>query len=256
MPSAIQINAAQNIILSGGNYTQLGGGGIGIGNDANAHVTGVGLEASNVAVRDGNFSQVVGNSITAGGIRADAHHPSDSRMINSHIEISGNIFYNRSSLFSSTVLILSTYVQYSTVSHNDIYITPYSGICVGYGWGSNDAGGSSTYVNRSLYKHQPQYSIPTTMQNNLIQGNLIEGYGNSHTDLGAIYTLSKSPSTYISESYVFDSNAGYGIYTDEGPNSYSIQDNIFLSNGIWYARNGVNTANNPVTVIIANLDNR
>lgn len=246
MPSAIQISAAKNIVLSGGNYTQMGGGGIGIGNDANAHVTGVGLGANNVAVKDGYFTQVMGNSITAGGIRADAHHPSDARMTNSRIEISGNIFYNVSSLFSSTVPILATYVQNTLISHNDIYITPYSGICIGYGWGSNDAGGSSEYVNRGLYKYQPKYTTPTTLMNNRIEGNLIHGYGYSHTDLGAIYTLSKNPSTYIVENYAFDSS-GFGAYTDEGSNSYFIQNNILLSNGIWYARNGVNTANNTIT---------
>ncbi|OAG07405.1 uncharacterized protein CC84DRAFT_1242942 [Paraphaeosphaeria sporulosa] len=247
MPSAIQISAAKNIFFSGGNYTQLGAGGIGIGNDANAHITGVGLGATNVAVRDGYFSQVMGNSITAGGIRADAHHPSDNRMINSRLEISGNIFRNVSSLFSSTVPILATYIQNSLISHNDIYIAPYSGICIGYGWGSNDAGGSSEYVNRGLYKYQPQYTTPTVMQNNRIEGNLIHAYGLSHTDLGAIYTLSKSPSTYITQNYAFDSNVGFGVYTDEGSNSYIIQNNILLSSGSWYARNGVNTANNTIT---------
>ena len=247
MPSAIQISAAKNIILSGGNVTQIGAGGIGIGNDANAHVTGVGLGATNIIVKDSYFSQIMGNSITAGGIRADAHHPSDRRMLNSNIEISGNIFYNVSSLFSSTVPILATYVQSSTISHNDIYITPYSGICLGYGWGSNDAGGSSEYVKRGLYKYQPQYSTPTIMQNNRIDGNLIHGYGYSHTDLGAIYTLSKSPSTYITNNYAFDSAVGFGMYTDEGSNSYIIQNNVLLSNGAWYAQNGVNTANNTIS---------
>lgn len=246
MPSAIQISAAKNINLSGGNYTQLGAGGIGIGNDANAHVTGVGLGATKVAIKDGYFTQVMGNSITAGGIRPDSHHPSDSRMLNSRIEISGNIFYNVSSLFSSTVPILATYVQDTVISHNDINITPYSGICLGYGWGSNDAGGSSEYVNRGLYKYQPKYSDPTVMKNNRIEGNLIHGYGYSHTDLGAIYTLSKSPSTYITNNYAYDSS-GFGMYTDEGSNSYLIQKNIFLSNGQWYAQNGVNTANNTIT---------
>ncbi|EMD96315.1 hypothetical protein COCC4DRAFT_123532 [Bipolaris maydis ATCC 48331] len=246
MPSAIQISAAKNIVFSGGNYTMMGGGGVGIGNDANAHITGTGLGANNIAIKDGYFTQVMGNSITAGGIRADAHHPSDARMTNSGIEISGNIFYNVSSLFSSTVPILATYVQNSLISHNDIYITPYTGICIGYGWGSNDAGGSSEYVNRGLYKYQPKYTAPTTSMNNRIEGNLVHGYGYSHTDLGAIYTLSKSPSTYIVENYGFDSS-GFGAYTDEGSNSYLIQNNIFLSNGLWYARNGVNTANNTIT---------
>jgi hypothetical protein len=81
------------------------------------------------------------------------------------------------------------------------------------------------------------------MQNNRIEGNLIHGYGFSHTDLGAIYTLSKSPSTYIVENYALDSNIGFGLYQDEGSNSYLSQNNIMLSNGAWYAQNGVNTAN-------------
>lgn len=247
MPSAIQISAAKNIAFSGGGYTQMGGGGVGIGNDANAHMSGVGLGASNVTVKDGYFTQVMGNSITAGGIRADAHHPSDARMTNTKIEISGNIFYNVSSLFSSTVPILATYIQESLISHNDIYITPYSGICIGYGWGSNDAGGSSEYVNRGLYKYQPKYTTPTVMRDNRIEGNLIHQYGYGHTDLGGIYTLSKSPSTYIVENYAYDSPHGYGLYTDEGSNSYIVQNNLFLPNGNWYARNGVNTANNTVT---------
>ncbi|PVH97998.1 pectin lyase-like protein [Periconia macrospinosa] len=246
MPSAIQISAATNILLTGGNYTQLGGGGVGIGNDANAHLTGVGLGANNISLRNGYFTQVMGNSITAGGLRADAHHPSNPRMLNTHLTISGNIFYNVSTLFSSTVPILATYVQQTSITHNDIYLTPYSGICLGYGWGSNDAGGSSEYVNRGLYKYQPQYTTPTTMSNNLITGNLIHAYGYSHTDLGAIYTLSKSPASYIENNYAYDSNVGFGVYTDEGSNSYLIRNNVLLSGNQWYAQNGVNTANNTI----------
>lgn len=58
-----------------------------------------------------------------------------------------------------------------------------------------------------------------------------------------MYTLGKSPSTQIIENYAFDAG-GYGTYTDEGSNSYSIQRNVLLPSGIWSAVNGVNTANN------------
>jgi hypothetical protein len=37
------------------------------------------------------------------------------------------------------------------------------------------------------------------------------------------------------------------MYTDEGSNSYDIEKNVLLSSGIWYAQNGVNTANNTIT---------
>jgi hypothetical protein len=245
MQSAVQISAASNVLFTGGNFTQMGAGGVGIGNDANAHSTGIGLGATNVAIRDSFFSQVMGNSITAGGVRADAHHPSDNRMLNSQISITGNIFRNVSSLFSSTVPIFASYVQSSTISHNDLDIAPYSGICHGFGWGSNDAGGSSEYEKRGLYQYQPKYSTPTISKNNRIEGNLIHRYGLSHTDLGALYTLGKSPGTVIANNYAYDSS-GFGMYTDEGSNSYNISSNVLLSNGIWYAQNGVNTANNVI----------
>ncbi|KAJ4383110.1 hypothetical protein N0V85_008505 [Neurospora sp. IMI 360204] len=247
MPSAFQISAAKNIVLSSCTFTQLGAGGVGIGNDPNAHLSGVGLGASNVSVADGYFSQVMGNSITAGGIRADAHHPSDPRMVNSHIIIEGNIFFNNSALFSSTVNILATYIQFSTIAHNDIFTAPYSGICHGYGWGSNDAGGSGAYQNRGLYDYQPKYNTPTTMKNNTIDGNLIHNYGRTHTDLGAMYTLSRAPGTLFTNNYAYDSS-WFGIYPDEGSSNLTYINNVCFSNGNWYAPNDWdplgNTGNN------------
>lgn len=213
-----------------------------MGNDANAHISGFGLGASYVSVTDAYFSQVMGNSITAGGVRADAHHPSDSRMINTHLTFSNNIFYNVSSLYSSTVPIFVSYVQDTVVSHNDLYITPYSVICHGFGWGSNDAGGSTEYTNRGLYNFQPKYSTSTTSQNNRIDANLIHGYGLSHTDLGAIYTLSRSTGTKITNNYAYDSS-GFGLYNDEGSDGYTATGNLMLSDGIWLAQNQARPTN-------------
>lgn len=255
MPSALQISAAHNISFTGGSYSQLGSGGFGIGNDANAHLTGIGLGAKDVSVRDGYFTQVMGNSVTAGGIQIPAHHPNQTAQITSGIHVSDNVFYNTSSLFSSTVPILFTYVQYSSITQNDISHTPYSGLCVGYGWGMNDAGGSETYVDRGTYQFQPIFDTPTTAMNNLIQGNLIHDFGWSHYDLGGLYTLSKSPDTVFNENYIYDST-WYGIYTDEGSNSMIFTNNVFFSTGAngsyfgWYNPNqgyidpGMHTANN------------
>ncbi|KAL8294716.1 hypothetical protein RB597_007690 [Gaeumannomyces tritici] len=244
MPSAVQVSAASNITFVGGSYTQMGGGGVGLGNDANAHLTGVGLGAQSVSVTDGYFSQIMGNSITAGGVRADAHHPPNAAaMTNSRITIADNVFRNVSALYSSTVPIFVSYVRDSAVRHNDIFQAPYSGICHGYGWGSNDAGGSPEYVKRGLYNYQPQYSTPTVSQNNRIEANLLRQYGLSHTDLGALYTLSKSPGSSVDENYAYDSN-GFGVYNDEGSNSYAVRRNVLLCTGIWRATNGANTGNN------------
>ncbi|KAK3943404.1 hypothetical protein QBC46DRAFT_40050 [Diplogelasinospora grovesii] len=239
MPSAVQISAAQRVSFLGNNYTQLGAGGVGIGNDPNAHVSGVGLGASDVTIGSGYFTQVMGNSITAGGIQANAHYPTNSRMINTRINISNNIFFNTSALFSSTVPISASYVQYSNISHNDLFTAPYSGICIGYGWGSNDAGGSPEYQKRGLYNYQPKYTTPTTFQNVNVDANIVHRFGLSHTDLGGIYTLSKSPGSRITSNYVYDSQY-YGLYDDEGSNSYVLTNNILETKGPWSAINGQN----------------
>lgn len=255
MPGALQVSAAHNVSFTGGSYSQLGAGGFGIGSDPNAHLTGIGLGAKDISVRDAYFTQVMGNSVTAGGIQIPAHHPNETAQINSGIHISGNIFYNTSSLFSSTVPILFTYVQHGSITHNDISHTPYSGLCVGYGWGMNDAGGSETYVDRGTYQFQPIFDTPTTAMNNLIHSNLIHDFGWSHYDLGGLYTLSKSPDTVFDENYIYDST-WYGIYTDEGTNSMIFTNNVFFSTGAngsyfgWYNPNqgyidpGMHTANN------------
>ena len=55
-----------------------------------------------------------------------------------------------------------------------------------------------------------------------------------------------NPSTYIIEKYAYDST-GFGMYTDEGLNSYIISNNVFMSSGICSAVNGAGTTNNTYT---------
>ncbi|SCV50440.1 uncharacterized protein FFB14_11436 [Fusarium fujikuroi] len=224
MPSAVQVSAAHNIQFTKGTFWQLGAGGVGIGGDPNAHVTGTGYGANKVSVTGCYFTQVMGNSITAGGTNPNAHHPKDTRMINRGISIQENIFYNTSSLYPSTVPIFASYVQYSDFTNNDISQVPYSGFCIGYGWGLVDAGGSPLYQQRGTYKYWPVYDTPTTSMNNVVHGNLIQNFGNALTDLGGIYTLGKSPGTYITENHI-QSSRGYAVYTDEGTNSHLFQRN-------------------------------
>ncbi|KAJ4016159.1 hypothetical protein NW766_004349 [Fusarium irregulare] len=236
MPSAIQVSAAYNITLESCTFRELGAGGIGVANDENAHFTGVGLGANNISIDDNYFTQVMGNSITVGGIQADAHHPSQPEMLVTDIHVSNNIFNNNSVLWSSTVPILFTYTQFSSISHNDIYDHPYSGICHGYGWGSNDEGGSPEYVKRGLYDYQPLYDTPTVMKNNLIEENLIHNFGRSHTDFGGVYTLSRSPNTTVSSNFIYD--AGWqALYPDEASRNITWFNNLGFTSGKYYAPN-------------------
>src|SRR3546814_1582353 len=57
------------------------------------------------------FTDLAGGAIVAGGVRRDAHHPSDPRMINRQLTIVNNLIRSVSKDYSDNSAILSTYVD-------------------------------------------------------------------------------------------------------------------------------------------------
>ncbi|WP_426506345.1 RICIN domain-containing protein [Dactylosporangium sp. McL0621] len=242
MPAAVQVSAANNVTFDGVQFVNLGQTALGIGNDANAHASGVGLGASSITVTRSTFARGSAGAVVAGGVRADAHHPSDSRMVNRDITFSNNVVHDMGLDYRGISSFLPTYVTNATISHNEIYNMPYSGLTVGYGWGANDAGGSNDYANRGLYNYQPRYSTATTATNNRITGNYIHDIMQSMNDGGCIYTLSANPNATIDSNYCLRTNNFFGLYFDEGSRYFTATSNVFSAVGTWSTANS--NANN------------
>ena len=112
--------------------------------------------------------------------------------------------------------ILSTYADHTVITHNEVSNLAYDGIDVGWGWGTNDPGGSQDYVNRGLYAYQPIYTTPTTLKDTVVEDNLIHGTKKVFHDGGSIYNLSANPGARISGNYIYDNQHTVGLYMDEG----------------------------------------
>jgi hypothetical protein len=237
MPAAVQVSAADNITFSDSQFVNLGQTAVGIGNDANAHTSGVGLGASNITVIRSEIARNSAGGIVVGGVRADAHHPSDRRMVNRDITISNNRIHDIGVEYRGNVSVLTTYVANATMSQNEVYNMPYSGMSIGYGWGSNDAGGSDHYADRGLYNYQPRYTTPTTASNNQLIGNYVHDVMQQMTDGGCIYTLSWNPSAMINGNYCLRTNGWFGLYFDEGSRYYTATNNVFSAIGTWATAN-------------------
>jgi hypothetical protein len=262
MPAAVQVSAARNISFVGDRFVDLGSVALGIGNDDNAHQTGVGLGASTIAVTGCVFSQIAGGGIVIGGIQAKAHHPggdvpasaltsTEVAMIDKDIAVNDNLVHDVGIDYRDFAGILFTYTQGTVVSHNELYNLPYSGIATGYGWGTNDAGGNSDYKARpagDLYLYQPLYANATIAMNNAVTANYLHAMQLQMNDGGCHYNLSANPGTVVGQNYCEGKGSGlagvvWGEYEDEGSAYVTITKNVYANFG-YYVTANANAANN------------
>jgi hypothetical protein len=242
-PASIQVAASKLITFDDDTFAHLGQYALGIGNDSDANLTGAGLGTSDIRVTHCSFFDNAGGAILAGGVRRDAHHPHDPRMINRALLVSNNRIESVSKDYMDNSAILSTYVSSALILHNDISDVPYDAIDIGYGWGYVDAGGNANYrVNQHGYdfKDNLVYDTPTTHHDVVVANNKIHGAKKLFHDGGAIYNLSASLGTLITENYVFDNNQRIALYLDEGSRFITVRRNVVDDpGGTWL---NINTA--------------
>jgi hypothetical protein len=243
VPAAVQVSAATAITFSGNTFAHLGQVGLGIGNDANAHGSGIGLGASSITVDHNTFTESSGGGIVVGGVRPDAHHPSNPAMVNKDITISNNTVNGVAKDYREMAGILSTYVTHAVITHNDVANLTYDGIDVGWGWGANDAGGSQDYRNRGLYNYQPVYTTPTTLRDTVVSYNRVHATKRLMHDGGSIYNLSANPGTSIDHNHIYDNNRTVGLYLDEGSRYVTLSNNVIQDSGVWAFTNASGTNN-------------
>jgi hypothetical protein len=256
MPAAIQVSAAQQITFQGDEFSHLGQYALGVGNDDDAMISGVGLATGDIVIVANVFKDDAGGAILAGGVRRDAHHPHDPRQTNRQLVVRSNRIESVSRDYPDNSAILSTYDLGAAILHNDISDVPYDAIDIGYGWGIQDPGGNPNYRFRMHgynWKQNLVYETPTTHRDVVVANNRIHGAKKLFHDGGAIYNLSASPGTLITENYIFDNNALIGIYLDEGSRYITVRSNVVQDAGSeWLNINTVHAAF-PMRI---SLDNR
>lgn len=234
MPAAVQVSAARRITFEDNIFAHLGQYALGVGNDADATLSGVGLATGDVTVAANLFTDVAGGAILAGGVQADAHHPSDPRQTNRQLIVRSNKIQAVSEEYRDNSAILSTYVLGAVILHNDISDVPYDAIDIGFGWGIQDPGGNPSYLFRLHtydWKQNPIYQTPTTHRDVVVANNRIHGAKSYFHDGGAIYNLSASHGTLITENYISDNHAMIGIYLDEGSRYLTVRRNVVQDPG-------------------------
>ncbi len=222
LPGMITVNSADSINFIGNVVKHSGNEGISMINDViNSNITG------------NYITDIAGSGITIGhpqhvsATDTGTHekYPNGVKGICTKDSITDNLIYNVSTVpgFGGHAGITAFFVDTLSITKNQIQLTAYNGINLGWGW--------SNFPNS------------TTCKNNTVSYNrLIDTVHRLH-DTGAIYTIGQMPTTNINQNYVkgippATSGPTYGLHNDEG-SAYIIEnDNVLdIDPGVKYTIN-------------------
>ena len=186
------------------------------------------------SVWDSKIRNCIMHDLGAGGARlgvmqkaASGTNPELDGLTSGRIEVANNLIFNYGRECKSGIGILAFDVNSCKISNNEIFDGYYTGISVGWTWGS----------------------APTHTQNNKINFNKIHhlSFGEM-SDLGGIYTLGSSDGSEIAGNVISDitchNYGGWGIYNDEGSSGFSVRKNFVIraQEGGYFMHYGSNCA--------------
>ncbi len=205
LPAAIEFEAAVGCRLENCRITRLGTSGIALRRGCQNNVI-IGNEISDVG---GNGVQI---GEPAGENSPDAHDPAPenpavlvtgNRVSNNHVHHTGTDYFG-------TIGIWVGFAQHTEVAHNLMNDLPYTGISVGWDWGTRE---TSARANRIEFNH-----IHHVLQK------LADG--------GGIYTLGWQPGTVLRGNHIHDVDRLHGraeqngIFLDQGSKGYLVEGQV------------------------------
>lgn len=228
-PAAVFITAATHVGISGCRFEQLAMSGLDL-------ASGV----RDTRVEGCNFRDLGANGLQLGAFGDDGteahlpYDPADERAVVARIRIANNLIRDSANEDYGCVAIAAGFVRDTTIEHNEIDGTSYTGISLGWGW----------------------TRTPNAMARNFVRANLLKRISTRMCDSAGIYTLSAQPGSIVSENvveeitmspYVDRPDHWFYYYTDEGSAFMTVRDNWcpaekFLQNangpGVIWERNG------------------
>ncbi len=193
IPSNITLENANNVSFIGCRFENMGTTALGM-------PTGI----QNCTVEGNVFYQCSEGALT---LSSDKASTVTELSICKNNRIANNVIHEIGLDYWSAPAICVYYADTTTVTHNDIYDVPHTGISLGWGW----------------------YWTPnsTTSRNNVVSYNRIGKFLQRCRDGGGVYTLGQQPDSFVNNNYIFDQGGAYGgLYHDEGSAYFTTTDNV------------------------------
>lgn len=206
-PAAVTVAGAQHVTFTRCRFEHTGASGLDLaGAVTDATVTGC-------VFRDIGINGLVAGAFGEGGFETHLPwNPADQRLVCARLRLTNNRLADCANEDWGGVALIAGFVRETTIEHNTITDTSYTGISLGWGWTRTE----------------------NAMRDNTVRANLIRRYATRLSDTAAIYTLSAQRGTVVSENvadevtispWVHDPQHWFYYYADEGTSHTVWRDN-------------------------------
>jgi hypothetical protein len=200
VPGAVSALYAHDLRIEDSTFVHLGGSAL----DLRVGSQGIGVVGN-------RFSDVSGHGVQVGETDYFVDRPSLEADRLDRFDISNNVIEDVAAEYLDTVGVLVTYASNVSILHNEIAHLPYTGISVGWGWGTD-----------SYARH------------NVIAFNRVRDVMRTLNDGGAIYTLSSQPDSLIYANHIDGVvHMNGALYLDEGTRDYTVARNVVERSPRW-----------------------
>ena len=205
LPAAIEFEWAVGCRLENCRLRHLGASGVGLLQGCQRNV----LSGNEISDVGGNGIQI-GQPVGAVTQAAALPNPPNPAILVKDNQVSNNYVHHAGQDYFGSVGIWVGFAQGTLVAHNLIHDLPYTGISVGWDWGTRS----------------------TSCRDNRVEFNHIHHVMRLLSDGGGIYTLGWQPGTVLRGNHIHDVDRlngradQNGIFFDEGSQGYLVQENL------------------------------
>jgi hypothetical protein len=193
-PGTVTFSTAQGLVFQNNIFTHLGGCALNLDTTSQNN-----LIVGNV------FSDISSTAVQIGDLLADSE-PNHGNTVRD------NYVTQAAAEYQSAVGIFFAYSDHASIVHNEVANLPYTGISLGWGWGTDSYAKANSIAYNSIHD---------------VMELLYDG--------GAIYTLSSQPESTVTGNAIQRSAPGpgrTGIYHDQGSEYFTDSSNVIA--GFWY----------------------
>jgi hypothetical protein len=219
IPAAVQVHRGARISFTGDTVQHTGTSGIDLAD-----------QTQDSTVSGSSITDLSGTGVDLGEV--DDYYQTQPALMTSGNTVSGNVVQRPGQEFSDAVGVWIGHSRGTTLSHNDIGYTPYSGVSIGWGWGWASDCSLQAKQGLSNCLHGTTY----TGGNHLL-ANHVHSVMGVLSDGGPIYTLGgeASGSEFVGNVLGECGGGCNMIYHDEGSSLWNTHDNVveFSNGALW-----------------------